>query len=105
MTAKRQPVTYPPPRKPLTMEDSAPAGPPAVAPTAASEEAKAAPAEALGVAPSRAGKKAVTFYLPREKWLALRTTSLRTGRPTHELMAEATDWLLGKYQDRAGEGT
>ena len=101
MTAKRQPVAYPSPRKPLVVEDSATAETPAATPT----EAKATPAEGGGVAPSRAGKKAVTFYLPREKWLALRTTSLRTGRPTHELMAEATDWLLGKYRDGGGEGT
>ena len=98
MTAKRQPVRYPPPRKPLVVEDSAPAGD-----TAAAQGGEdTAPA---GGAPSRAGKKAVTFYLPREKWLALRTASLRTGRPTHELMAEATDWLLGKYREGAGEGT
>src|SRR3712207_804123 len=97
MTAKRQPLTYPPPRRPLVVEDSASTE----ASAAASGEAEAAP---TGMAPSRAGKNAVTFYLPREKWSALRTTSLRTGRPTHELMAEATDWLLGKYGEGPEEG-
>ena len=89
MTAKRQPVTYPAARKPLNIEETT-----AMVPTAEAEAAEAGSAP-----PSRIGKKAVTFYLPREKWLALRTTSLRTGRPTHELMAEATDWLLSKYRE------
>jgi len=69
-------------------------------PIAVEDPVPATPAEiereAPGVPPSRIGKKAVTFYLPREKWLALRTTSLRTGRPTHELMTEATDWVLSQ---------
>ena len=101
MTAKRQPVTFPV-RKPLQLEEAAApspapaAEPPAAAPTpAASAEVIEDPKP--GVAPSRVGKKAVTFYLDRDKWLALRTASLRTGRPTHELMAEATEWLLQQY--------
>ncbi len=87
MTARRQPVTYPE-RKPLVLNEPLPVEPVAESVPAAQE---AAPAT---VAPSRAGKRAVTFYLPQEKWLALRTLSLRCGRPTHELMAEATDWIL-----------
>ena len=88
MTAKRQPVTYPE-RKPLVLNEPAPLEPVAEPVPVAQELAPAA-----AVAPSRAGKRAVTFYLPQEKWLALRTLSLRSGRPTHELMAEAADWLL-----------
>lgn len=87
MTAKRQPVTYPE-RKPLLLNEPPPAEPVAEPVPAAQDTAPAA------VVPSRAGKRAVTFYLPQEKWLALRTLSLRSGRPTHELMAEAADWLL-----------
>ena len=92
MTAKRQPVNYPTVRKPLIVQEEVPEVP---------ETAPAPPAlaGAAAIAPSRQGKRAVTFYLPREKWLALRTTSLRTGRPTHELMAEATDWLLSRYPE------
>jgi hypothetical protein len=87
MTAKRRPVTYPE-RKPLVLDEPLPAEPMAEPVPAAQEPTPAT------VAPSRAGKRAVTFYLPQEKWLALRTLSLRSGRPTHELMAEAADWLL-----------
>ncbi len=87
MTAKRQPVTYPE-RKPLVLDESLPV-------ESAAEPVAAAQEPALAAAgPSRTGKRAVTFYLPQEKWLALRTLSLRSGRPTHELMAEAADWLL-----------
>ena len=96
MTSKRQPIAYPATRKPLAIEETASA----VA-AIAKDPVPVAPAqtegrEAPGVPPSRVGKKAVTFYLPREKWLALRTASLRTGRPTHELMTEATDWVLSQ---------
>jgi hypothetical protein len=87
MTAKRQPVTYPE-RKPLVLNEPPPSEPAAGPVPAAQDPAPAA------IVPSRAGKRAVTFYLPQEKWLALRTLSLRSGRPTHELMAEAADWLL-----------
>lgn len=93
MTTKRQPVTYPAARKPLSLQEEALDAPEAT-------PAPPASTEAATVAPSRQGKRAVTFYLPRDKWLSLRTTSLRTGRPTHELMAEATDWLLSRYADR-----
>jgi hypothetical protein len=96
MTTKRQPIAYPTARKPLVIEETASA-----APTVAENPMPAALAEtegreAPGIPPSRIGKKAVTFYLPWEKWLALRTASLRTGRPTHELMTEATDWVLSQ---------
>ena len=87
MTTKRQPVTYPE-RKPLVLDKLLPTESTAEPASAVQEPAPAA------VAPSRAGKRAVTFYLPQEKWLALRTLSLRSGRPTHELMAEAADWIL-----------
>src|SRR4051812_36961435 len=97
MATKRQPVSFPAARKPLVLDEEG-GSPPAPPP----ETAEGAPPKGPAVAPSRAGKKAVTFYLPRERWLALRTASLRTGRPTHELMAEATEWLLDKY--REGEG-
>lgn len=84
MTTKRQPVSYPE-RKPLVLDELPPA----------ETAAKPLPVpQEPAPTPSRAGKRAVTFYLPQEKWLALRTLSLRSGRPTHELMAEAADWLL-----------
>jgi hypothetical protein len=99
MTAKRQPVTYPAARKPLNIQGE-------VRPTAEVEPAAPSGAmatDAASVAPSRQGKRAVTFYLPQKQWLALRTTSLRLGRPTHELMAEATEWLLSRYPEDAAE--
>ena len=92
MTAKRKPVTYPA-RKPL---DAEVLGPPQ--PAAPEVEADpGTPAKAPPGPPSRQGKRAVTFYLDADQWLALRTTSLRTGRPTHELMAEAAAWIIAKH--------
>lgn len=96
MTAKRQPIAYPAARRPLAIEETASATPIAVEDPVRTTPAETERKEAPDVPPSRIGKKAVTFYLPREKWLALRTTSLRTGRPTHELMTEATDWVLSQ---------
>jgi hypothetical protein len=96
MTTKRQPIAYPAARKPLVIEETASTASPIAEDPVPAALAETEAREPPGIPPSRIGKKAVTFYLPREKWLALRTASLRTGRPTHELMTEATDWVLSQ---------
>lgn len=77
---------------------------PAAAPTAASAETaiadelgRAGPAARPGVAPSRQGKKGVTFYLTTPGWKELRNLSMDESRSTADLMVEATNLLLEKY--------
>ena len=49
------------------------------------------------VAPSRQGKKGVTFYLTTPGWKELRNLSMDEDRSTADLMVEATNLLLEKY--------
>ena len=82
---------------------TAPLAPAALPPPAS---AKTAIADALpepdsparpGVAPSRQGKKGVTFYLTTPGWKELRNLSMDESRSTADLMVEATNLLLEKY--------
>lgn len=50
-----------------------------------------------GVAPSRQGKKGVTFYLTTSSWKELRNLSMDEDRSTADLMVEATNLLFEKY--------
>lgn len=77
---------------------------PQPAPPMASAEASIAAAQAkngtvarAGVAPSRQGKKGVTFYLTTPGWKELRNLSMDEDRSTADLMVEATNLLLEKY--------
>ena len=76
---------------------------PAALPTASAEasiaadEAKTGTAPRPGVAPSRQGKKGVTFYLTTPGWKELRNLSMDEDRSTADLMVEATNLLLEKY--------
>lgn len=59
--------------------------------------AKADPAARSGIAPSRQGKKGVTFYLTTPGWKELRNLSMDEDRSTADLMVEATNLLFEKY--------
>jgi hypothetical protein len=77
---------------------SVPTAPPPPAETAiAGALAEASPPMRPGVAPSRQGKKGVTFYLTTPGWKELRNLSMDEGRSTADLMVEATNLLLEKY--------
>jgi hypothetical protein len=57
----------------------------------------AAPAAKSTKAPSRAGKRAITFYASDEAWAQLRTLSIREpGSSTQALMTEALNDLFSK---------
>jgi hypothetical protein len=58
---------------------------------------EASPPARPGVAPSRQGKKGVTFYLTTPGWKELRNLSMDEDRSTADLMVEATNLLLEKY--------
>jgi hypothetical protein len=45
-------------------------------------------------APSRAGKRGVTFYLPEDEWKALRRLSVDADATLQDLMEEAVKTLL-----------
>ena len=81
---------------------TAPQTPPAP-PTALAEasivaaQAQIDTAKRPGVAPSRQGKKGVTFYLTTPGWKELRNLSMDEDRSTADLMVEATNLLLEKY--------
>ena len=77
---------------------------PATLPTASAEvagsvadQAKTGTAPRPGVAPSRQGKKGVTFYLTTPGWKELRNLSMDEDRSTADLMVEATNLLFEKY--------
>lgn len=74
-----------------------PAAPAEIPTTGAGASAKAGPAVRSGVAPSRQGKKGVTFYLTTPGWKELRNLSMDEDRSTADLMVEATNLLLEKY--------
>jgi hypothetical protein len=59
--------------------------------------AEASPPTRPGVAPSRQGKKGVTFYLTTPSWKELRNLSMDENRSTADLMVEATNLLFAKY--------
>ena len=76
----------------------APAAPPATAEASiAGDLAEDRPAAKPGVAPSRRGKKGVTFYLTTPGWKELRNLSMDEDRSTADLMVEATNLLFEKY--------
>jgi len=48
-------------------------------------------------APSREGKKAVTFYLPPAAWKQLKMLSVQRDRPVQDLMLDAVDLLFVQH--------
>jgi hypothetical protein len=48
-------------------------------------------------APSRAGKRGVTFYLPENEWKALRRLSVDADATLQDLMEEAVGLLFKKH--------
>jgi hypothetical protein len=77
--------------------EQAPASEPTAPAPAASEPVEAAPARRTTVAPSRQGKKGVTFYLTTPGWKELRNLAMDEERSTADLMVEATNLLFEKY--------
>jgi hypothetical protein len=76
----------------------APAAPPSTTEASiAGDLAEDRPAVKPGVAPSRQGKKGVTFYLTTPGWKELRNLSMDEDRSTADLMVEATNLLFEKY--------
>jgi hypothetical protein len=58
---------------------------------------EAVPAPKSAKAPSRAGKRAITFYASDEAWAQLRTLTIREpGSSTQALMTEALNDLFSK---------
>ena len=59
--------------------------------------AQARGAGASRQAPSRAGKRGVTFYLPENEWKALRRLSVDADATLQDLMEEAVGLLFKKH--------
>jgi len=69
----------------------------AVPPPEPTQEPAPVPEPKSARAPSRAGKRAVTFYVPEEAWAQLRTFTIREpGASVQSLMAEALNDLFSK---------
>ena len=73
-------------------EGSPPSAPPPVAEDPAREAASRS-----GRAPSRVGKRAVTFYMSPEAFRQLAVLAATTDRSVQDLMAEATDLLFQQH--------
>lgn len=87
------------PRMSFGMSPATVAPPIAASPKAAEADAPTEidPGPRPGVAPSRQGKKGVTFYLTTPGWKELRNLSMDENRSTADLMVEATNLLLERY--------
>lgn len=48
-------------------------------------------------APSREGKKGVTFYLPPAAWKQLKMLSVQRDKPVQDLMLDAVDLLFAQH--------
>lgn len=68
--------------------------PPVMAPKTQSAGGPAKPYQA----PSRAGKRGVTFYLEPEKWKRLRKLSVDAEATIQDLMEEAVGMLLDEHR-------
>lgn len=80
----------------VTPTSSAPMPTPEVVPEADPREATQGTRSSTR-APSREGKKGVTFYLPPAAWKQLKMLSVQRDRPVQDLMLDAVDLLFAQH--------
>jgi hypothetical protein len=77
--------------------------PPVMTPPGSGPGGQARGAGSSHQAPSRAGKRGVTFYLPEDKWKQLRRLSVDADATLQDLMEEAVGLLLSSRADNGSK--